>query len=73
MTAKTIHPNLIPAMLESWRGKLSISKIEAARLFGVSYRTWRYWESGEKLPHPTLLRLAMSAIDKRLEPWPLIE
>lgn len=55
-------------MLREWRAAMDWTQPFAAEQLGVGLRTYKAWELAECEPeHPLMLRLAMRAIEERLE------
>ena len=44
--------------IKRWRKRLGITQARAAELLGVSLRAIKYYESGERQPRESVLRLA---------------
>lgn len=56
--------------LKAFRKQLSLTQVEAGRLFGATLRTWEDWEAGRRKPHgSTLLLLKLVGERPELIEW----
>ena len=53
--------------LHQWRATLRLTQPVAAAALGVPLRTYQGWEGGREPEHPTLLRLALTAVRELIE------
>lgn len=61
---------MTPAEFITWRKALGLTQATAAVALGVTVKTVSRWECGERKPTPERsIRLAMAAIDRRIDPW----
>ncbi len=57
-----------PEEIRRFRAALGLTRLALARQLGVTPRAVEHWETGRREP-PPFLRLAFTALDRRLELW----
>lgn len=58
--------------IRAFRARHDLSQAALGEALGASKRTVEDWEGGRRLA-PNMLRLALAAIEGKLEPWGLME
>ena len=51
--------------LSSWRARLGLTQAEAAAALDVPLRTFQGWEMGRAVDRPTIVRLALWAVEEK--------